>query len=562
MDDVTELLHTAREAFARHDWFAARDAFNAAGHSEELSADDLNSLGDAAWWIGDVDEALAAYEGAYRLYLQGEMSRQAAISAVGLAVSLFLRGDVELGSGWMNRAQRLLRDEPEGPEHGYLMYLDLEGGLAGGDFEGVITKAQEIREMGRRHGDANLTAVGILFEGRARVRRGQMTEGMALLDEAMVAVLSDDLLPEWAGNIYCHLMSAFHELADLRRAKEWVRATTRWLETLPPAVLFTGICRIHRSQVMQTNGAWAESEREAVRVCEELNHLHVAGAAEAHYQIGEVRRLRGDFAAAEEAYQLAHERGRDPQPGLALLRLAEGRVDAALASIRAALAAQPNDPLARFRLLAAQVEIALAAREPTEAERACEELEASASVFGTSGLGAVALHMRGAFLLASRPDEALPTLRSACTRWRELDAPYEAARVCLLLASAYRVLGDGDAVARELEAATSVFDRVGAILELKTVAAMRADEGLPGGLTVRQAEILALVAQGKSNREIAADLVLSQKTVARHLSNIFSKLGISSRTAAAAYAFEHDLAPGSRGSKHPRGRSQVADSAR
>jgi DNA-binding NarL/FixJ family response regulator len=562
MGNGSDPLRTAREAFARRDWLAAREGFNAVRQTEELSADDLNSLGDAAWWIGDVDEALSAYEGAYRLYLQGEMPRQAATSALGLAVSLFLRGDVDLGSGWMNRAQRLLRDEPEGPEHGYLAYLDLEGGLSGGDFDGVITKAQEIREMGRRHGDANLTAVGILFEGRALVRRGQMNEGMALLDEAMVAVLTDELSPEWAGNIYCHLMSAFHELADLRRANEWVKATTRWIESLPPAVLFAGICRIHRSQVMQTTGAWSEAEREAIRVCQELNHLHVAGAAEGHYQIGELRRLRGDFAAAEEAYELAHERGRDPQPGLALLRLAEGRIDAASASIRAALAAQPNDPLARFRLLGAQVEIALAAHDLSEAERACEELEETASVYGTSGLRAVALHMRGALLVARRPEEALPTLRAASTRWRELDAPYEAARVCLLLATAYRALGDGDAVARELEAAASVFDRVGATLELKTVADIRANKVLPDGLTVRQAEILALVAAGNSNREIAADLVLSQKTVARHLSNIFTKLGISSRTAAAAYAFEHNLVPGSRGSKDPRGRSQVADSAR
>lgn len=543
-----ELLRAARAAFERHDWLAARDAFTAAREQDDLSADDLNALGDAEWWIGDVDEALSAYEGAYRLYLQGEMPRQAAISAMGLAVSLFLRGDVELGSGWMNRAQRLLRDEPEGPEHGYLFYLDLEGALAEGDFEGVVSKAQEVRELGRRHGDANLTAAGILFEGRALVRQGQMNEGMALLDEAMVAVLSDDLLPEWAGNIYCHLMAAFHELADIRRAKEWVRATASWVESLPPAVLFAGICRIHRSQVMQTTGAWEEAEREAIRVCEELKNLHVIGAAEGYYQIGEVRRLRGDLSGAEEAYQRAHERGRDPQPGLALLRLAEGRSDAASASIRAALAAQPNDALPRFRLRAAQVEIAIESGDLTTAEQACGELEATASSFATSGLMAVAAQMRGALLLAAGPpDESLPTLRAACSRWRELDAPYEAARVCLLLASAYEAMGDADGAARELEAAATVFDRVGALPDLKRVSSMRSGAPWPDGLTARQVEILALVAAGKSNREIAADLVLSQKTVARHLSNIFTKLDIGSRTAAAAYAFEHGLLPGARG---------------
>ena len=548
MDDTTKFLRGAREALERHDWLAARDGFNAARQRAELCADDLNALGDAAWWVGDPGEALSAYEGAYRLFLQGEQPRQAAISAMGLAVSLFLKGDVELGSGWMNRAQRLLRDEPEGPEHGYVMYLDLESALGGGDFDVVIAKARNVREMGRRHGDANLSAMGILFEGRALVRLGQMNEGLALLDETMVAVLSDDLMPEWAGNIYCHLMAAFYELADIRRAGEWVNATARWLKTLPPAVLFTGICRIHRSQVLQTKGAWEQAEREALLVCAELNQLHVVGAAEGHYQIGEVRRLRGDLAGAEEAYQRAHERGRDPQPGLALLRLAEGRIEAASASIRTALAAQPDDPLARFRLRAAQVEIALAAGDGPGAERACEELEATASSYGTSGLRAVAVHARGALLLAGRsPEEALPTLRAACGRWRDLDAPYEAARVCLLLAEAYGALGDGDAAMRELEAAATVFERVGATLDLKRMADLRARPILPDGLTARQAEILALVAAGKSNRVIAEELVISQKTVARHLSNIFTKLGLPSRTAAAAYAFEHQLGPGARG---------------
>src|ERR671918_2179882 len=347
-----ELLRAARAAFERHDWLAAREAFTAAREQDDLSADDLNALGDAEWWIGDVDEALSAYEGAYRLYLQGEMPRQAAISAMGLAVSLFLRGDVELGSGWMNRAQRLLRDEPEGPEHGYLFYLDLEGALAEGDFEGVVSKAQEVGELGRRHGEANLTAAGILFEGRALVRQGQMNEGMALLDEAMVAVLSDDLIPDWAGNIYCHLMAAFHELADIRRAAEWVQATQRWLDTLPAAVLFTGICRVHRSQVLQVTGAWEQAEREALRVCEDLAGIHVLGAAEGHYQVGEIQRLRGDLSGAEASYQKAHEFGRDPQPGLALLRMAQGQPNAASASIEAVLVAQTDNRLARAPLCA------------------------------------------------------------------------------------------------------------------------------------------------------------------------------------------------------------------
>ena len=547
MSNSTERLEAARSAYGRRDWANAREEFETARERTDLGADDLNALGDAQWWLGDVDAALTAYEGAYRLYLQGERPRQAATSAVGLAVSLFLRGDVELGSGWMNRAQRLLRDQPEGPEHGYLLYLDVEAALAGGELDVVLGKARAIRELGQRFGDVNLSASGILFEGRALVRRGEMTQGLALLDEAMVAVLSDDLTPEWAGNIYCHLMAAFHELADLRRAAEWVEATARWLTTLPGAVLFTGICRVHRSQVLQARGAWKQAEVEAVRVCEELATIHVAGAAEGHYQVGEIRRLRGDLTGAEESYQKAHERGRDPQPGLALLRLAEDRLDAASASIRSALIAQPGEPLARSRLLAAQVEIAGAAGASGEAEDACAELEEIAARFGTSGLQAAALHARGAVLLATRPsEEALPTLRRACGRWRELGAPYDAAKACLLLAQAYGALGDTDAAERELDAAAIEFDRLGATLDIAKVRALRG-LGLPDGLTARQVEVLALVAAGKSNRDIAAKLVISEKTVARHLENIFVKLGVSSRSAAAVYAVEHRLASGPRG---------------
>ena len=212
---------------------------------------------------------------------------------------------------------------------------------------------------------------------------------MALLDEAMLAVRSGELGPEWAGNIYCHLMTAFTELADVRRAAEWTDATSRWLATLPAAVLFTGICRVHRSQVLQRRGAWAQAEREAALVCAELADLQVAGAAEGHYQVGEIRRLRGDLDGAEAAYREAHRLGRDPQPGLALLRLAQGRAAAAAASV-------VHDRLARARLCAAQVEIALAVDDPGTARSACDELERAASTYRSSGLEAVAVQARGA----------------------------------------------------------------------------------------------------------------------------------------------------------------------
>jgi len=548
MDDVAAVLESAREAFGRHDWPSARESFKAARQNVELSADDLSALGDSAWWIGDIDEAMAAYEGAYRLSLQGRQPRRAAVNALGLAVALFLRGEIELGSGWMHRAQRLLRDEPEAAEHGYLLYLDTEIAFEQGDLDEVIVKARALGEMGRRYEDVNLAAGGVLFEGRALVRQRRLKEGMGFLDEAMVAVLADEMVPGWAGNVYCHLMAVFHELVDIRRAAEWVEATARWVETLPPAVLFTAICRVHRSQVLQITGSWDQAEREAERVCLDLANIHVAGAAEGHYQVGEIQRLRGELVAAERSYGRAHERGRDPQPGLALLRLAERSLPAALASIQAALVAENHNALARAPLCAAQVDIALAIGNIDHARGACEELEATASIYATSGLEATARHARGAVALAEGlPEAALPILRDACRRWRELGADYNASKACVLLASAYEALGDTDAARRELEAAASVFDRLGALPDARSVARLRGQRPLPGGLTEREVEVLALVAIGRSNKDVAQELSISQKTVARHLSNIFIKLGASTRTEAAAYAFEHRLVPPARG---------------
>ncbi|MGH2789087.1 MAG: LuxR C-terminal-related transcriptional regulator [Actinomycetota bacterium] len=548
MDDATLNLEAARDAYARRDWLGARDGFRAARDAGELSADDLHIWADAAWWLGLVDESIAAAEEAYRMFLQGTRPRQAASAAMTIAVSLFLRGDDVAGSGWMSRAQRILRDQPECPEHGYVRYLlEVEAALGGSDLDAVASSAREVQEIGRRHADPNLVALGILGEGRALIRQGRVVDGNELLDEAMVAVLGDELSPEWAGNIYCHLMAACHELADFHRAAEWTRATTRWLESLPAAVLFTGICRVHRSQVFQTTGAWEQAESEALRVCEDLVDIQVASAAEGHYQLGELRRLRGDLGRAERAYKDAHEHGRDPLPGLALLRLAQGRIDAAAVSIRAGLAGT-SDRLARARLCVAQVEIACAAGDLETARKASAELNETASDYGSSGLDAMARHARGAVLLAGgQAAKALETLRGACERWQELHAPYECARVRLLLARAYDALGDSDAAARELDAAGVVFAHLGATLDANNLAALRGQPSLPDGLTRREAEVLALVASGKTNREVATALSISRKTVARHLSNIFTKIEVSSRTEAAAYAFAHDLAPPARG---------------
>jgi DNA-binding NarL/FixJ family response regulator len=543
MASGAELLEAAHEAFGRREWAAARDRFNAARETAPLAADDCYALAEAAWWQGVIDESLTAWAEAYRLYLEAGQPRRAAMSAMFVAAHSMERGDAAAGAGWMSRAHRLLAEEPEAAEHGYPLYFETFSALGRGELDGAVAAAKRMQDLGGRFSDPNLVAVGVLGEGRALIKQGHVRDGMGLLDEAMLTALSDRLHPAWTGAIYCQLMDVCHELVDVRRAAEWTQAAKRWCERLPPAVLYRGICRVHHAQVLQVQGAWEQAEQEASSACRDLAGVHVGTVAEGHYELGEIRRLRGDLAGAEEAFRRAHQLGRDPQPGLALVRLAQGRVEVAVASIRAALAAETPDRLARARLCVAAVEIALAAGDPKGAGNAADELEAVAAAYGSSGLEAASRQARGAVLLADgQPADALRVLRSACRRWQELEAPYDAARARLLLAQAYRALGDEDATALELDAAQRVFDQLGATLDGRRVARLRGQSVLPGGLTRREAEVLGLVAVGKSNREIATELFLSDKTVARHLANIFAKLDLSSRTAAAAYAFEHGLA--------------------
>lgn len=473
-------LAAARAAFAAHDWARAFEAFLAARQEGRLDADDLNALAESSWWLGRMDDSLAAREEAYERYLEMSNNRRAAMRAFDIAYAYFLRGNVTVGGGWVNRAQRLVADEPDCPEQGYLLYFSVETSLDGG--EETMAKARQVQGFGRRHADRNLVAAGLVAEGRVLIKLGRAEDGVALLDEGMLEASSREMAPNWAGNVYCHLMAACYELGDIRRAADWTQSTSEWCDRMAPAVLFKGICRVHRAQVMQIRGAWTQAQDEAERVCQDVAHIHVGIVAEGHYQIGEIRRLSGDLEGAEDAYSHGHQLGRDPQPGLALLRLAQGRPEAAAALIHSALAGVA-DPLGRARLLSAQVEIAVGAGDPATASAAADELDAVASVYRSSGLEAAAKRSRGSVLLAiGRTEEALSTLRSACSGWTELEAPYDCAKVRVLLARAYRELGDIESSDRELDAAGSVFEQLGAELDAKAAGRERwADHPTRGG---------------------------------------------------------------------------------
>jgi len=469
----------------------------------------------------------------------------AARYAFWLGFHLINRGEAARGGGWLGRASRLLqRAEGDCAERGYLLLPEGYQKLGAGDPEGAARAAAAAVEVGERFGDPDLLALALHMHGRALLRQSRVAEGLALLDEAMVSVATGELSPQVTGLIYCSVISACREVWALGRAHEWTAALTSWCDGQPDMVPYTGECRVYRAEILQLHGAWSEAMDEARRASECFERGHEPGGIGlALYQQGEVHRLRGALAAAEEAYRAASRSGREPQPGLALLRLAQGDPAAAASAIRRALAETTNR-LRRARLLPACIEIMLETGDIQEARRSWAELAEIARDCAAGVLGTVVAHAEGAIeLAAGDPGKALVPLRRAWQGWREADAPYEAARARVLLGLACRELGDEDGASLELEGARAEFERLGAtpdLVRLDGLTRRRTSQGTHG-LTPREREVLALVATGRTNRAIAEKLFISEKTVARHVANIFGKLGVSSRAAATAFAYERHL---------------------
>ena len=538
-DDAGAALAAGRDAVERRAWREAHEALSRADDLAPLAAPDLELLAVAAYLLGEDDAYVAALERAHRSHVDAGATRAAVRCAFWIGMTLAMRGEVGTAGGWLGRAGSLLGDE-DAVEQGYLLMPLVFRHEAEGDFEAGAAVAADARAIAARFADDEALALTTQAEGYMLLRAGRVEEGLALLDEAMVLVAGGGLSPITTGMVYCAVILACQDVLEVRRAREWTGVLARWCGEQPDLVAFTGRCLVHRAEIFQLQGAWDDALSEARRASERLARSFNRGAAAAAaYRRGELHRLRGDLREAETAYREASALGWEPQPGLALLRAAQGRRDTALQALRRALDETP-DPLRRATLLPALAEVALEAGEVDEARAACRELASLVERYRSEMLDALVAQTRGAVALADGDAKAaLVELRRAGTIWGELDAPYDVAKVRVLVARACRELGDDDGASLELDAARRSFTALGAAPELARLDA--AGAGPSHGLTPRQLEVLRLVARGRTNREIAAALTLSEHTVARHLQNLYASLGVSSRTAASAYAFEHGL---------------------
>lgn len=563
---MTDPLGRGRRAFAEQAWADARDMLAAAdviarpvagGAPGALEPEDIERLAVATYLTGDQAAAVELWTRAHRAWLdRGEVGR-AVRCGFWLAFALLNAGELSRGGGWADRAQRLLDDHGVGgPDHGYLRYCRALRTVYEGDAAAAHHDFAEAVATGSRHGDRELVALAQVGVGWCLLAEGDIADGVVLFDESMVAVTNREVSPIVVGDLCCTVITGCQQVLDLRRAEEWTRALSAWCASHPQLVLYRGNCLIHRAELMLLHGAWVDALDEAAQACDRLAHptpQRALGAA--RYLQGELHRLRGDHEAADLAFRESNQWGHQPQPGMALVRVGQGRTDVAVAMMRRVLG-EADTIHARARLLAPYVEIALASGDVAGARAASDELQGLAASWRSPFLTAQAAYVSGTVLLAEGDAlAAVAALRRSWESWCDLDAPYEAARTRIALGQACQALGDDDGARLELDAARATFVALGAVPDIARVdglvgpservaAPASAGSSSTSGLTRRELEVLALVATGRSNRAIANDLVISEKTVANHVSSILNKLGLPSRSAATAYAYEHDLASG------------------
>jgi DNA-binding NarL/FixJ family response regulator len=538
-DKTIDQLLQARDAFDRRDWALAFDSLRSAS---DLGPEDTVTLATAAYLLGDADEAIRALQAGYQDRIKKADALGAVRFACWLGLILSMRGEMAVAGGWIARAHRLLESEPEDiVERGYVLIHEYFQCLGRGDLARAAETAARVVQIGRRFHDADLIAEGLNCQGRVMIHLGQVPEGLAALDEAMIGISAGEVSPIIAGGVYCSMVEACQELSDFSRAASWTMALTQWCDAQPGLVPFTGQCSLHRGQIMRLRGAYDEALAEFALAQRRYQAEGTsAPAGRALTEQGDVLRIRGRLDEAEAAYRQAAELGHEPQPGLLLVWLARGRTAAAVSAVRRLLA-EAQGPVQRSWLLPAAVQAMVAAELPEEARQHSEELSSIAGAFRNSALQASAAYAAGTVALASgEMEEALRQARESYRLWSDIGAPYEIATARVLIARALRELDDEDSARSELAVARGSFAEMGAAPAADEVDRLL-HRARPGGLTEREVEVLKLVAEGRSNPDIARALVLSQKTVERHLSNIFTKLDVPSRTAAAAYAHDHGL---------------------
>ena len=536
-----ELQH-GRKCYERRAWSEAYQALAHADRAEALSPDDLERLATCTYLVGRDEEFQQLHERLHRIHAEGEGRPRAARCAFWLSLTSLLRGEMGQANAWIARGRRLI-EGIDCVEIGYLSIPAIEQQIRSGRFTEAHSLAAEAVSIGERFADADLISVARHIQGRTLIQQGHVLTGLGRLDESMLAVVAGEVSPIITGLLYCSVLDACRQVYALDRAQEWTAAFSRACDQQPEMVAFTDTCLVHRAEIMQFRGAWPDAMAEASRACARCERSDRKPPGGALYQQAEIHRLRGEFARADEAYRAASERGSEPQPGLALLRLAQGRLDSAGAALNRLLNATA-DRLRRIALLPAQVEVLLATGDLQAAHAACDELQSLAEAFDTEVLHATAAQAQGAIaLLEGDTSAALAPLRRAFDVWNRLEAPYEAARVRVLIGRACGELGDDEAKQLEFAAARAAFVRLGAQPELARLDALERALAArrEGPLTARELDVLRLISTGSTNKAIAARLHLSDRTIDRHVGNILRKLDVPSRAAAIAYAYDHKL---------------------